>query len=434
MECVKEIVAREYPGLKEWIKTNISPGDFKAQLTALDDEFGPYASPENRTRKESRPIVGRTTRVERKRILVMVLELLRDAGCGPAYVWNMKPRHVRLAVDTWLAQGLATPTIRKRTSAVKMLFGWTMRSQAMPGNEELLPPERWVVPKVAQRDKTWTGNALCFDAIVARVPETYRFVADALTLQKLFGLRVTESLLIDVHESDRGMFLWINRGPKGNRMRFVPIETEEQRACLDGLKSRYPAGQALIGPEHAVSEALARGRYYRVVRERLGISREDAKASSHGLRAEYLCWAYRRVTGESAPIKGGRPVRRDLDRRARQCLAFIAGHFRQDVSGNYVGPVRFGWKATPGTPPPELALTPEMAFVVRHQARLFMRYAPRKVEVDSRRDAGRLLPSAATLKVPSRRAPAPQKNSRRRRDRTSVPSVPVTGGQQLRQE
>ena len=404
MRSVKKKVREGWEALKADMKQRFTPGDLKGQLTALLAVFGHLASPENYTRTPEHDQVGKSTIWERKRLLVNFLDEVTTAGLHPQFLWNLGPRHVRVATEAWLAKGLTTGTIRNRLAAIHFLYALMGKADAKPKNALLMPRDRQRVPTYATRIKTWAENDIALDEVLKRVPAKDVYVADALRLQRAFGLRMRESLLIDVHESDRTILLWLHRGTKGKRPRWVPIETPEQRRLLDDLKARYAPGMALIGPESERSFRNASRRYYAVLRRVCGISKEEANVTGHGNRIGYLCDQYFRLTGERAPILGGKPVMRELDREARTYIAFIGGHFRGSVASRYLGRVLYGWRATPGEPKPAIKLTPEMAFVVRHQRELFAKYAVRKVEVDRLRAGQRVLPSAASRQPRRRRS------------------------------
>ena len=403
MLSVKKLVREQFPELKKHIKRTLRPGDLKAELNCLTQAFGDYASPANLTRNEASDVVSNDTTFERQRIMANFIDILRQEDCHIQHLWNFGAKEIKIALGVWLESGLATPTIRKRLSALRFYYECVLRGDAFPNNSELMPEDRQKVPTYAQRDKTWSGNGVSLEEKLKGLPTAFIWVGHALKLQRLFGLRVTESLLIDVHESDRGIFLWIWRGPKGAFTRFVPIDTAEKRRFLDELKGRYSKGMALIGSEHTISLSKATNKYYDVLREILGISKMEADVTSHGLRVEYLCEQYFILTSELAPICGGRPVCRALDQAARDILALLAGHGRRKVSSAYIGKVLFGWRAKPGEVVPELNLTPELAFVIRHEEKLRVIFMKHKQEALRLRDASRIRPSAAARSPRQRR-------------------------------
>jgi site-specific recombinase XerC len=315
------------------------PGDLKWQLGKLNECFGAFKSACNKTRSEHSPIISDYTKHQRIKILRLFIDMLHACGYGPQFLDSIGVRHVKAVVARWVEQGLVTRTLQTRLSAVRMLFAWIGRDHVLPGNRELLPRQHRRSRCVATRDKSWEGNGLDFHAIILKVPVKYLWVRFSLELQRMYGLRVKESLLLHPHEADAGDVLHVWWGSKNARPRDVPIETAAQRDLLDRIKAVMPPGQALIGPRGSIKLSRTRGQHDRVVRHTLGISKKATGCTSHGLRFGYLCEQYEKFTGEPGPIKGGRPIDPALDRAGREYVAKLAGHNRHNVASAYLGAV-----------------------------------------------------------------------------------------------
>jgi len=401
----KQRIHRKFPELKRALHKRFKEGDLKPQLKFIDSEFGRMASPTNMLRHPDAVAICDATHDSRLNDQMEFLDAIRLAGFAPGYLDALRPRHFLAAVAILLELDLATATLRRKISAIRALYGWLEKSQSLPDNEDILPAHMQDVPTCATRDPTWTGRGLDPEALIAQVPPEYPWVRDAMRLMLHFGLRLSEALLLHPHDADRGRILIVDHKSKGTRERFVPVELPEQRALLDELKARYPRGQALCGAVGEITQAGARSKYYYRVRRILGVTRAELGVVTHGLRAEYLCKLYRRITGVRPPIQGGPPVPRRLDIFARQALAYCAGHGRRRVATAYVGAVLFGYRQKRGGPIREPVLSPELAFVMRHQDRLFETYAPwfqaRKKERLARHAAA---PRAKTCRK-ARRAP-----------------------------
>lgn len=160
-------------------------------------------------------------------------------------------------------------------------------------------------------------------------------IADALMLQRLFGLRSKESLLLRPHLADKGQVLIVTHGTKGGRTRYVPIDTPEQRALIDHLKATLPSGCSLVPRDKTYAQY--RNQYYYTLRKH-GIHRE-AGITPHGLRHAHLNALYQTVTGHPTPVEGGtlRQTDRALDSLGRQWVAERAGHNRESISTAYIG-------------------------------------------------------------------------------------------------
>ena len=57
----------------------------------------------------------------------------------------------------------------------------------------------------------------------------------------------------------------------------------------------------------------------------------------HDLRAAYACERYQQLTGQPAPVNGGRCADRTLDRKRAQQISHELGHNRIDVVAAYIG-------------------------------------------------------------------------------------------------
>lgn len=315
------------------------PGDLKWQLRVLDNLFGQYMSPENKTRDKRSSIVSRYTRHQRIKFLRLFINQLHACGYHPQFLDNIRVHHVKAVVSAWEQKGLVTRVLQTRLSAIRMLFAWMGRAHGLPANRMLLSKHHWRSRSVATRDKTWAGNGLDVFQVIKQVPKKYMWIRFSLALQRCFGLRVKESMLIHIHSADGGDVLRIRWGAKGGRSRDIPIETSAQRDLIERIKAFVPVGESLIGPLYSKSLLQARHEYDNVISKMLGINRKTIRVTSHGLRCEYLCEQYLKFTGETAPIKGGRPIDPALDRAARDYIAKLAGHNRRGVASAYLGAV-----------------------------------------------------------------------------------------------
>lgn len=318
-------------------RTAARPGDLIGQLKLLGEWFGALVSPANYTRDPGSPVVGNYTRFARPRFLASFIRELRRQGYHPQFLHRLTKKHVKVVTDAWVRQGLAIRTIQTRLAAVRMLFSWFNRDAAMPPNSKLLPAHMRRVTTYATRDKSWTAQCLDVFEIAKLLHGRDLWIGFSLRLQRLFGLRVKESCLINPHEADLGTGLWAGWGTKNGRKRLIPIETEAQRELLDELKAFVSPGQSLISAVSFGTWEQARDRYDQVIGREFEITRKGAGVVSHGLRCEYLCWVYFQITGELPPVQGGGLVPYELDIRARREVARRAGHNRYYAASAYLG-------------------------------------------------------------------------------------------------
>ena len=124
-------------------------------------------------------------------------------------------------------------------------------------------------------------------------------------LQREFGLRQKEALMIRPHEADRGDRLHLqDTWTKGGKPRDVPLTTPGQRQALDEAKTLVPPGRALIPAD---KEFHQQRRVYKNEADRASLSK------LHGLRHAY---AQRRYMN-SYPTTRSKRRRLALSRKRR---------------------------------------------------------------------------------------------------------------------
>ena len=128
-------------------------------------------------------------------------------------------------------------------------------------------------------------------------------------------------------------YVWIKG--KGGRVRWVPLETDGQRAAVALARSLVTGHDAHLGdPALNLKRNLRRLDY---ALEKFGITKRHAGVTGHGLRHGNLNDLYEGVTGVPSPVRGGGSVATDVDRMARLKVSERAGHSRMRASGAYIG-------------------------------------------------------------------------------------------------
>jgi len=158
----------------------------------------------------------------------------------------------------------------------------------------------------------------------------------SLKAQRLFGLRVEESLKIQPFVADRETILFIKGSwAKGGRDRSIPISTAEQRAWLDEAKALVKNKQASLIPIDTS---------YKTYRERFNKACQRAGIyHCHGHRHRYAQERFQELTGYACPASGGlkrselSPGQLELDKEARLQISRELGHGRSCVTSTYCG-------------------------------------------------------------------------------------------------
>ena len=275
------------------------------------------------------------TRQARESHLRIFVQTLYDSGYNPKPK-NTRPKHIELALTNWAEGDIARRTIDNRLSTLR----WFAAEIGKPNivkrtNDEykMLPPRE----KPNYTDKARSLDRGSLDKV--RDPLTHM----SLILQREFGLRQKEAIMIRPHEADRGDRIHLQDSwAKGGKPRDVRLTTPGQRQALDEAKALVPPGRALIPSD---KEFHQQRRVYKNETERAGLS------NMHGLRHAYAQRRYRTLTrrldpkgeGWHCPARGGLPQKdlskenHKIDVQARLTISEEMGHGRLRITYVYLG-------------------------------------------------------------------------------------------------
>jgi site-specific recombinase XerC len=294
--------------------------------------------------------VSHKTRYERAQFLRRFFrELHTDAGFKLAPdPRNLGQRHVQAMVKVWQRRKLSPGTIQTYLSFLRGLAMWLNKPGFIRRPEHYgLTPDEYERHENAQRDKSWSGNGIDVEALLAQVSAYDARIGASMRLMVKVGLRRKESVMCrpyaHVHtfeetglpdeqrEADR--YLW-TKG-KGGRARWLPLATDEQQAAIAHARSVVSGHDAHMGaPDRDLKSNLRRLDY---ALRKFGLTKRESGTTGHGARHDHLQGQYQDTTGTPAPVRGGGPVDRDLDRQARLRVARVAGHARLRSAGAYLG-------------------------------------------------------------------------------------------------
>ena len=275
------------------------------------------------------------TRQARESHLRIFVQTLYDNGYNPKPK-NTRPKHIELALTNWAEGDIARRTIDNRLSTLR----WFAAEIGKPNivkrtNNEygMLPPRE----KPNYTDKARSLDRGSLDKV--RDPLTHM----SLILQREFGLRQKEAIMIRPHEADRGDRIHLQDSwAKGGNPRDVRLTTPGQRQALDEAKALVPPGRALIPGDKDFHQQR---NIYKTQTRRAGLS------NMHGLRHAYAQRRYRTLTrrldpngeGWHCPARGGLP-QKDLskenyriDVQARTQISEEMGHERLRITYVYLG-------------------------------------------------------------------------------------------------
>lgn len=268
-----------------------------------------------------------STQASRRKILLQAAESLWQMGYKLDGAKFIRTRHIHKLVEHWKTNGDQAGTLRNKTAVLRWLMEKLNKAQVVPDNNALNIPKRQYVTNT---DKSRNLS----ESDLEKIDKPLRKLS--LQAQKLFGLRIEESLKIQPHIADQGDKLFLKASwTKGGRARHIPITTNEQRCWLNDAKALVTyKTQSLIPPDKSYENYLnATYKYY----ERKGIHK------THGLRHAYAQQRYQELTGWACPAKGGpsrnqlSPEKQQIDKDARLKISESLGHCRLAIVAIYCG-------------------------------------------------------------------------------------------------
>ncbi len=221
---------------------------------------------------------------------------------------NLGAKHVAYVVETWKTQYAGKRTLDQKLTHLR----WLVRKI---GKANLLPRENRELGIEPGPRYTRAGKFI----VQERLDEILHSIADdprrrmAILLGRHLGLRMREAMLFrpwrDWEESGR---IWVKRGTKGGRPRYLFLWNPRQREVLEEARALIHGRDAALIPEEAASwEQWRQASYHRL--RKVGLSRktdavfQDLRRTYAGERMHYLI----RVRGLD-PEQAQRIVSREL--------------------------------------------------------------------------------------------------------------------------
>lgn len=274
---------------------------------------------------------SRETQADRGKSLKQSVNTIHELGYQLTHVRYIKEKHIRRLVNHWLTvDELGAGTIKNRMSHIRWLMQKVNKASAIPSNDNLNIPKRiYVTNEDKSRELT--------DDDLNKIHDDYMEMS--LKAQKLFGLRMEESLKVQPFVADQGDQFFVKKSwAKGGRERTISIVTAEQRQWLDDCKLLVKFKKNSLIPTNTSFIT-----YYRRFRQRCdrnGINKR------HGHRHLYAQQRYQALTGMPCRAKGGlfwkemTKEQLELDKAARLQISKDIGHSRASISNAYLGSVR----------------------------------------------------------------------------------------------
>lgn len=268
------------------------------------------------------------TQYDRKKMLMHMGEQLVEMGYKHLRATELLGRHVTKLTRRWQEDELSEGTMANRMAALR----WWAEKIGRPG----VIAKSNAVYGIGQRARVSeeSKGKVLEEGMLQQISDPY--VRMSVRLIAAWGLRRKESLLIKVHEADRGDHLALQASwTKGGLARTMALTFPDQRLVLDAAKAFITERSASLIPQNLRYIDQRNRLDYWVQKIGLG--------GVHGLRHRWAQRRYFQLTTFPCPHASG-PLwtemtseQRLADQEARSILSREMGHYRLSITDTYVG-------------------------------------------------------------------------------------------------
>ncbi len=225
---------------------------------------------------------------------------------------NLGAKHVAAIVEAWKAGDRGHRDIEGKLSHLRWLVRKIGKANLVPRSNAELGIEPG--PRHTRAGKVISDER--FEEKLSAVPDER--IRVMMLLARHLGLRFKEAALLRPGRDWQGDRVWVKRGTKGGRPRYLWLHNPRQAEVLRRALAIAPGDQAII-PAEAPTFEKWRQHVYRVLRA-AGVGRAN-DATFHDLRRGYLIQRMKHLV----KVKG-------MDRdRAAALVAREAGHGRTEI-------------------------------------------------------------------------------------------------------
>lgn len=308
-------------------------GDPLRQVNEFFDHFEFHAGT-GRTRN-----VSIATKLAYRNRMIELVKLLQKLNMPIQNLDEISAKQIRHVFSECERLGHSASWVANFNTGIRRFGVWIGKPELCPAVRHLVKsPENYIRKQSATSPKDWTSANVDFEDICEEIEFHCPVTAMQMRLSGAFGTRVQEFLMFrpGVKVSDGMDCIYLDEGTKGGRPRFVPVETQAQRELLIQAKTMANpvSGLLVANPGYSLRQAI---KYHSNLMAKLGITKKQLGITTHGLRHGYACDLYKKITGVDAPVLGGGPVDKELDKKARKEIAERLGHSRTDITSNYIG-------------------------------------------------------------------------------------------------
>jgi integrase len=276
---------------------------------------------------------------------------------------NVGDRHIKALCEDYVARGLAPKTIAGYLSHLKIFCERNGKKGLVKTVFHYLPDvpkEKVKVSTIAKKSKSWHEAGINVQEKILEAEAIDPRFGVILLMQVAFGLRRKEALQLKPWVVDHDDKVAATK-TKNGRPRSIYIDTPEQRWALDRAKAITKGKNDTLGWKERQDNRPFRGKdiahasysysknHYNYLMRKIGITKQDAACTGHGLRAQYAENSAL-LRGLIPPTLGGSGGQMDKDDRdvIRLQVSEALGHSRLSVTGAYYG--SFGRNNDPDAP------------------------------------------------------------------------------------
>lgn len=220
---------------------------------------------------------------------------------------NLGAKHVAFVVEAWKAQNTGRRTIDTKLSHLRWLVQKIGKANLLPRSNRELGVEPG--PRYTRAGK-FVPKTTLLDILGGLAADPRRRVA--ILLGRYLGLRFREAMLFRPWRDWDGDRVWVKRGTKGGRPRYLFLYNARQREVLGEARTLAQGQDAALIPQEARTfEQWRQGSYHKLRAAGMGRKTDtlfhDLRRTYSGERMDYLI----RVRG-LAPEQAQRIVTREL--------------------------------------------------------------------------------------------------------------------------
>lgn len=239
---------------------------------------------------------------------------------------NLKTKHVQNLVTHWKGQGAQDRSIANKLSHIRWLMNSIGKGKELPATNEKFGIKAGEAARYTRAGKFVSVEN--FNDVVSKLSdERLQLMAE---LGRHLGMRFEEASLFRPNRDVAGDKVYINRGTKGGRARYIRITNEKQKEVIQKLRSVIKSRDGCLVSGSKTFKSW-KARAYRHF-EKAGISRKS-DVEFHDLRRTFANDEMNRLV-KYFTAKG--LAREETIERASQIVSKEMGHSRLDIIHWYI--------------------------------------------------------------------------------------------------